>query len=73
MAVPLPRLVAQWKNRLQNIERSGLKNMRVLIDTKQNAVAELHGFDAIITRNPNDFQSSNLEIITPVDFVARYF
>ena len=39
-------------------------------DSVQNAVAELHGFDAIITRNPDDFKASSLPIISPVDFLA---
>ena len=58
--------------------------MRILIDTNivldillnrppfvQNAVAESHNFDAIITRNPRDFKNSALKVITPKDFLRQ--
>jgi predicted nucleic acid-binding protein len=39
-------------------------------DAVQNAVAELHGFDAIVTRNPSDFAQSSLPVYSPKDFVG---
>lgn len=58
--------------------------MRILIDTNiildillnrppfvQNAVAALHNFDAIITRDPRDFKNSVLRIISPKDFLRQ--
>ena len=38
-------------------------------DSVQNAVAESHNFDAIITRNSTDFKNSNLNIFSPKDFL----
>lgn len=38
-------------------------------DSVQNAVAELHSFDAIITRNAADFKNSNVSIFSPKDFL----
>ena len=38
-------------------------------DSVQNAVAESHNFDAIITRNSVDFKNSNLNIFSPKDFL----
>ena len=38
-------------------------------DSVQNAVAESHKFDAIITRNSTDFENSNLKILSPKDFL----
>ena len=38
-------------------------------DSVQNAVAESHNFDAIITRNSADFKNSNLNIFSPKDFL----
>lgn len=51
--------------------------MQVLIDTNvildvllnrkdfvQNAVAEAHDYDCIITRNKNDYKKSNLKVFT---------
>ncbi|UTC56815.1 PIN domain-containing protein [Treponema sp. OMZ 305] len=38
-------------------------------DSVQNAVAESHNFDAIITRNSTDFKNSNLKILSPKDFL----
>jgi len=34
-------------------------------DCVQNAIAENHGFDAIITRNPADYKKSSLKIVLP--------
>ena len=58
--------------------------MRILVDTNivldillnrtpfvQDAVAESHNFDAIITRNPRDFTNSNLKVISPKDFLNQ--
>ena len=42
-------------------------------DSVQNSVAELHGFDAIITRNPTDYKGSALKVITPQDFIENTF
>ena len=38
-------------------------------DSVQNAVAESHNFDAIITRNSADFKKSNVNILSPKDFL----
>ena len=38
-------------------------------DSVQNAVAESHNFDAIITRNSADFKKSNMNILSPKDFL----
>ena len=38
-------------------------------DSVQNAVAESHNFDAIITRNSTEFKNSNLNIFSPKDFL----
>lgn len=38
-------------------------------DSVQNAVAESHNFDVIITRNLADFKNSNLNILSPKDFL----
>ena len=38
-------------------------------DSVQNAVAESHNFDAIITRNAADFKNSNVNILSPKDFL----
>ena len=38
-------------------------------DSVQNAVAESHNFDAIITRNSADFKNSKLNIFPPKDFL----
>ena len=38
-------------------------------DSVQNAVAESHNFDAIITRNSTDFKNSNLNIFSTKDFL----
>ena len=40
-------------------------------DAVQNAVAESHNFDAIITRNPRDFKNSALRVILPKDFLRQ--
>ena len=41
-------------------------------DSVQNAVAESHKFDAIITRNISDFKESSILIISPKDFVGSF-
>ena len=38
-------------------------------DCVQNAVAEIHSFDAIVTRNPSDFAKSPLKIMSPAEFL----
>lgn len=38
-------------------------------DCVQNAVAETHCFDAVITRNPTDFAKSALKILLPTEFL----
>ena len=48
--------------------------MQVLIDTNvvldiQNAVAESHDYDAVITRNKNDYKKSNLKVFSPKEFL----
>ena len=42
-------------------------------DSVQNAVAELHSFDAIITRNAADFKNSNVSIFFSERFFTIYF
>lgn len=40
-------------------------------DSVQNAVAESHDYDAIITRNKNDYKNSNLKIFSPAEFLEE--
>lgn len=40
-------------------------------DAVQNAVAESHAFDAIVTRNPSDFARSSLPVYSPADFLNQ--
>ncbi len=41
-------------------------------DSLQNAVAESHDCSMIITRNISDFNGSNLQIISPKDFIVQF-
>ncbi len=41
-------------------------------DSVQNAVAEFNSFDAIITRNKNDFKKSSVPIFSPQEFLETY-
>ncbi len=41
-------------------------------DSVQNAIAESHNFEAIITRNPADFKKSSLAIYSPKDFLEQF-
>lgn len=38
-------------------------------DSVQNAVAEFHNFDIIITRNKNDYKKSSLKVSSPTEFL----
>lgn len=40
-------------------------------DSVQNAVAECHNYDAIITRNKSDYKKSNLNIFSPKEFLEE--
>ena len=40
-------------------------------DSVQNAVAESHDYDAIITRNKNDYKKSNLKVFSPAEFLEE--
>ena len=40
-------------------------------DSIQNAVAECHNYDAIITRNKSDYKKSNLNIFSPKEFLEE--
>lgn len=40
-------------------------------DSVQNAVAESHEYDAIITRNKSDYKKSNLKVFSPDEFLAK--
>ena len=40
-------------------------------DSVQNAVAEFHGFDVIITRNKSDYKKSNLKVLSPIEFLSE--
>lgn len=40
-------------------------------DCVQNAVAESHNYDAVITRNKNDYKKSNLKIMSPAEFLEE--
>lgn len=40
-------------------------------DSVQNAVAESHYYDAIITRNKNDYKKSNLKVFSPAEFLEK--
>ena len=40
-------------------------------DSVQNAVAEAHNYDCIITRNKNDYKKSNLKVFTPEEFLKE--
>ena len=40
-------------------------------DSVQNAVAESHEYDAIITRNKKDFKESNLKVFSAEEFIAE--
>lgn len=40
-------------------------------DSVQNAVAESHGYDAVITRNKSDYKNSNLKVFSPNEFLAE--
>lgn len=41
-------------------------------DSVQYAVAESHGFDAIITRDISDFKESSIPVVSPRDFVNNF-
>ena len=38
-------------------------------DSVQNAVAESHNYDAVITRNKGDYKNSNLKVFSPKEFL----
>ncbi len=40
-------------------------------DSVQNAVAEFHDFDVIITRNQSDYKKSNLKVFSPKEFLSE--
>ena len=40
-------------------------------DSVQNAVAEFHDFDVIITRNQSDYKKSNLKVLSPKEFLSE--
>lgn len=40
-------------------------------DSVQNAVAESHEYDAIITRNKKDYKNSNLKVFLPEEFISE--
>ncbi|MGN0728534.1 PIN domain-containing protein [Treponema sp.] len=40
-------------------------------DSVQNAVAESHKYDVIITRNKNDYNHSNLKVLSPEEFLTE--
>ena len=40
-------------------------------DSVQNAVAESHEYDAIITRNKKDYKESNLKVFSAEEFIAE--
>lgn len=40
-------------------------------DSVQNAVAEVHDFDVIITRNQSDYKKSNLKVLSPKEFLCE--
>ena len=40
-------------------------------DFVQNAVAESHEYDAIITRNKKDYKNSNLKVFLPEEFISE--
>ena len=37
----------------------------------QNAVAESHEYDSIITRNKKDYKNSNLKVFLPEEFISE--
>ena len=43
--------------------------MKVFIDTN----VFFRGADCIVTRNVKDFAFSEIEVLTPSDFLAKYF
>ena len=40
-------------------------------DSVQNAVAESHNYDAVITRNKGDYKNSNLKVFSPKEFLEE--
>ncbi|MBP5753207.1 MAG: PIN domain-containing protein [Treponema sp.] len=40
-------------------------------DSVQNAVAESHDYDAVITRNKKDYKKSNLKVLSPKEFLEE--
>ena len=40
-------------------------------DSVQNAVAESHNYDAVITRNKGDYTKSNLKVFSPKEFLEE--
>lgn len=40
-------------------------------DSVQNAVAESHDYDAVVTRNKNDYKKSNLKVFSPTEFLEK--
>ena len=40
-------------------------------DSVQNAVAESHNYDAVITRNKGDYKKSNLKVFSPKEFLEE--
>lgn len=41
-------------------------------DAVQNAVAESHLFNAVITRNKSDYKKSNLKVFSPKEFLEEF-
>ena len=40
-------------------------------DSVQNAVAESHNYDAVITRNKGDYKKANLKVFSPKEFLEE--
>ncbi len=66
--IPLVKVLPVDESMVKDAMRSGFKDFE---DALQNFCAERAGFDTIVTRNPDDFQKSKLNIYTPKVYLKK--
>ena len=54
-----------------NFVLPAVKILKLSEDNVQNAVAESHEYDAIITRNKKHYKNSNLKVFLPEEFISE--
>ena len=54
-----------------NFVLPAVKILKLSEDNVQNAVAESHEYDAIITRNKKYYKNSNLKVFLPEEFISE--